>query len=134
MPMQVQGMVKLVMHDNEFEKNKLGDDENIFANPLQLNGKMLDYNTFTISSKGKLSVVKGNPNDSKAEKILFAIKVRRDGKVINIIDFSGKGLEDIEVSKILATARKGDQLIIDPINKKDWKAKRILNIIALAGC
>ncbi|HZX73694.1 MAG TPA: hypothetical protein VFE57_04685 [Cyclobacteriaceae bacterium] len=118
-----------VQQNNELKGNTTGGASEFYCNPLVLNGKFLDYNKFTISSKGTLSVVKGNPNDVKAEKVPFRVMIRREGKLITVIDFSGKGLYEVEISKVLASAKAGDQLIIDPVNPKDWKAKRILKLL-----
>jgi hypothetical protein len=119
---------KQVQQNNEFVEAS-DDASDFYCNPLLLNGKMLDYNTFTLESKGTLSVVKGNPSDSKAEKIPFTIMVRREGKIITTIDVSAKELYEIDIAKVFTTAKSGDQLIVDPVNPKDSKAKRILKLL-----
>jgi len=34
----------------------------------------------------------------------------------------------IEISAILKAAKDGDELIVEPVNKEDWPAKRIVKI------
>jgi len=119
------------MQNNEFERSEIGQSENIYCNPLLLDGRLLDYGNFTIATRGELELIKGDPASSGSTKIPFFIRLRRDDKIINNkhMDFLDKQLYEIEISTVLAFSKPGDQLIITPVNKVDWKAKRILKII-----
>ena len=122
---------KEIMHDNEFVRTEIGQTENIYCNPLLLDGRPLDYGSFTLRTRGELALVKGEPGTPGSTKILFFIRLIRDGRVVdgrNML-FLNKGLHEIEISNVLAFAQPGDQLIIDPVRKEDWKAKRILNLV-----
>ena len=121
-----------VMEDNEFERGEIGESGNTYyCNPLLLNGKSLEYGTFTINSKGELAVVKGEPGSSRSIRIPFFVRLRRDGKILDDqgMDFSNRKLYNIEISKVLAFSKAGDQLIVEPFDKADWIAKRILKLI-----
>lgn len=59
------------------------DEEKFYTNPLILNGKPLDYSTFSKSSKGVLAVVKGDPKSGGSPKVPFKIYLRHAGKVID---------------------------------------------------
>ena len=122
-----------VLQDDELTgKSAIADASEFYWNPLLVNGTMLDYNKFTISSRGLLSVAKGNPSNPKAEKIPFAAFIRRQGKIIQTWS-DEKGIYEIDIEKLLIHAKSGDQLIIDPVHPKDWKAKRILKLLG-GGC
>jgi hypothetical protein len=124
-----------VMQDNEFERNDKGNDTNIHANPLILNGYSLDYSIFDLNSRGFLSVVKGKPETTDAKPLPFYVLIRRNG--VQVEDkkmlFLNKILTKVNLSDIFPFCKNGDMLIIKPVNTEDWKAKRILKLIA-AGC
>ena len=130
-PIKTNDKAKEVMQENEFERNKIGQTDNIHCNPLLLNGQSLDYGHFTLKSTGELALIKGEPGSSKASKIPFVVRLRRNGNIVETknMDFLNKELYKIEISKVLAFGLPGDQLIINPANKVDWKAKRILKLV-----
>ena len=68
--------------DAEFERNEEGKNTSIYANPLLLNGQPLDYSSFSIKSKGVLTVMKGKPTSPEAVKIPFRLYLRRNGVFI----------------------------------------------------
>lgn len=114
--------------DAEFERNEAGKDTPIYANPLLLNGQPFDYSKFSIKSKGLLTVMKGKPTSPEAVKIPFRLYIRRNGMIVYEKKSSSK-LTEIEISEVLALSQAGDQLIINPIEKVDFKAKRIINVL-----
>ncbi len=124
-----------VMQCNEFESNEAGLESNIFANPLLINGKLLDYGNFDLNSKGQLTVVKGNPETAEAMPIPFQVYIRREGKVVEDkkMLFLNKTLLRIDLSDIFSFCKNGDLLIIKPVRSEDWKAKRVLKLIG-QGC
>ena len=126
---------KEVMQCNEFESNEAGQASNIFANPLLINGQLLDYGNFDLNSKGLLTVVKGNPETDEAMPIPFQVYIRREGKVVEDkkMSFLNKTLLRIELSDIFSCCKNGDLLIIKPMRSEDWKAKRVLKLIG-PGC
>ncbi len=123
---------KLVMQDNEIQRNQAGQDANFFCNPITLNGQVLDYSNFNIRSQGQLSVVTGDPKSPGASKVPFYIALRRNGKIIKEtkMGFLNQQIYSIDIAKVLSFSKPGDELIITPANKTDWKAKRILKIIS----
>jgi hypothetical protein len=122
-----------VMQDNELE---IGVESigSFFCNPLQLNGYSLDYGKFNIAAKGKLTLIKGNAVTGMPMLIPFYIYLRRDGKILGPQSDKAlkKKLWQIDLPPLLMYAEPGDQLIIEPVNKEDWQAKRILKL--LGGC
>ena len=122
--------------DNELEPAKEGENENIYDNPILLNGKLLDYHEFGLQSEGILNLMAGDPMSSEATSIPFTIQLRRDGKILNdpTMEFIDHVFYDMEVSSVMQFAKPGDQLIIKPVNTRYWKAKRILLVINRDGC
>jgi hypothetical protein len=123
-----------VMQDNELVRHEIGQDANFYANPLQINGKALDYNVFDMSTKGVLTVVKGNPDSKEAQPIPFYVSIRRNGKIVKDkkMSFLNKALYKVNLSDIFPLSEQGDVLILNPVNVADWKAKRLLKL--LGGC
>lgn len=117
-----------VMQDNEFDRSEVGQDANIFCNPLLLGGSSLDYETFGRSSTGVLSLSRGEPGSPHSTLIPFRVHLRRNGKLLEA-GFSASETYKVELAGIMSVSRAGDLLIIDPVNKEDWKAKRILKIL-----
>ena len=115
--------------DAEFERNEEGKNTSIYANPLLLNGQPLDYSSFSIKSKGVLTVMKGKPTSPEAVKIPFRLYLRRNGVFIYEKKSSNSKLTQVEVSEVLALSKVGDQIVINPTEKIDFKAKRIINIM-----
>lgn len=114
--------------DPELERNDEGRETPIYTNPILLNGKPLDYSTFSIRSKGILTLMKGKPTSSEAVKIPFRVYLRRNGMIVYEKKSASK-LTQVEISEVLALSKAGDQLIINPTEKADYKAKRIINVM-----
>lgn len=114
---------------NTFAK---GDEKNLNSNSLVLNGKPLNYQTFGKDTRGILAMVKGNPNSADSPKIPFRIYLKHEGKIINNGQSSEtRELNEVEVASILALARFGDELIIEPTRKTDAKDKRVIYLIKM---
>ncbi|MDF9800271.1 hypothetical protein OKW21_005534 [Catalinimonas alkaloidigena] len=120
-----------VMQENEHQRSEPGRDAIIHCNPLLLNGNLLDYGAFNTHSRGVLTVMKGEPDSAEAQRIPFKLYLRREGKLLERaqIGFAQDSKYEIEISQVLAHSLPGDQLIIDPVKKEHWKAKRILKIL-----
>ena len=107
-----------------FTQIKAEEPGDFYSNPLILNTKPLDYQSFTIRSRGLLAMVEGNPKDTKAVRIPFRAYLMRNGQVV----FSGHSqmlceVLEVNLSDILTFALAGDELIIEPSRKADNKAK-----------
>lgn len=125
---------KEVMQDNEFDRNEAGLISNIFANPLLLNGQLLDYGKFDLSTTGILTVVRGNPEKPEATPIPFYVYIRRNGVLVEgkKTPLSDKVIYKLDLKEIFLGCKPGDLLIIKPAKAEDWRAKRILKLIG--GC
>ncbi len=122
------GQAVMANEDPELERNAEGKDTPIYANPLLLNGLPFDYSKFSIRSKGVLTVMKGKPTSAQAIKIPFRLYLRRNGMIVYEKKSSSK-LTEVEISEVLALSQAGDQIIINPTEKVDYKAKRIINVL-----
>lgn len=115
--------------DAEFERNEEGKNTSIYANPVLLNGQPLDYSKFSLKSKGLLTLIKGNPISAEAVKIPFRLYLRRNGMIVYEKKSGNSNLTEVEISDILALSKPGDQLIINPTEKANFKAKRVINVM-----
>lgn len=113
--------------DNEFAYS--GEAKgNFYCNPLMLEGVAFNYNAFTLESKGELKLIKGEPKSGKIVEIPFYLHLRRNGMLVTHACGEGVIFSKAEISTILKVAQDGDELIIEPVNKEDWPAKRIVKI------
>ncbi|MBD2705217.1 hypothetical protein IC229_31640 [Spirosoma sp. BT702] len=113
----------------EDPKNDPENKSAFAANPLLLNGKSLNYETFWLYSQGTLAVVSGNPESEEAVKIPFYVYLNREGfPVREGASNSRQIVYSVDVAKILASARPGDELIIEPARKTDSQARRIIRL------
>lgn len=112
------------------------EKRNFYGNPLTLNGKPLNYTSFSLSSRGMLAVVDGDPESKEATKIPFRIYLKRAGAVVSpsVSDNTQPVYYDIDVSAVLALARPGDDLVIEPVRKTDLAAKRVIKLKPLNSC
>lgn len=122
-----------VMQDSEFEQA----GQLIYKpfNSLLINGKLLDYRTFSLFSEGVLTVLDSGLNTNDAKEISFYVSIRRNGKILEDkkMLFANKKLDKINLDEIFAFAKYGDLLIIKPVRAEHWRAKRILKLIG-GGC
>jgi hypothetical protein len=95
------------------------NDNKPFVSSLVLNGKPLDYAHFSVISKGKLSLIKGNPYALESStKIPFRIYLKRGHEYLNAgLSSTTREVHEVEIAHILDLARFGDELIIEPIHK-----------------
>lgn len=101
---------------------------NFYCNPLMLEDVAFDYNAFTLESKGELKLIKGEPKSGKIVEIPFYLYLRRNGMLVGHPCGEGVIFSKVEISTILKAAQNGDELIVEPVNKEDWPAKRIVKI------
>lgn len=113
---------------NTFHLRTEGRETSFYYNPLTIDGKPLDYATFSIASQGMLAVVTGNPESPEATKIPFRIYLQRGNQQIHALA-GMQPLYTVDVARILAVAKVGDHLVIEPIHKSDWRGKRIIKVV-----
>ena len=104
-----------------------GDNEKAFYNSVLFNGKPLIYDQFSLSSRGLLTMVINDSKTQESKSIAFKIYLKRQDKVIPFGGSdNGNGVSEIEVSDILKFANLGDQLIIEPVEKKAQIFTRVI--------
>ncbi|GAB3175591.1 hypothetical protein [Telluribacter humicola] len=111
------------------------DNEKINYNPIRLNGQPLDYNRLTLGSRGTLAVVVANPETEEAIKVSFRVYLRRGTAVVSITDsYMDQPLREVEIGKVLAQAQAGDELVIEPTEKSQIEAKRVIRVNGFPFC
>ncbi len=106
------------------------NETSFYSNPLTLDGKPLDYDSFSIASKGLLAVVTGNPASPEATRIPFRVYLKRDEQqLIHGVANGDQPLYEVAIDQVLAIAKPGDHLIIEPVRKSDWRGKRIIKVV-----
>lgn len=104
-----------------------GDNEKAFYNSILFNGKPLIYDQFSLSSRGVLTMVMNDSKTKEMKTMLFKVYLKRQDKVLPFGDYNrGNGVGEIEVSEILKFANLGDQLVIEPVEKKAQMSTRVI--------
>jgi hypothetical protein len=132
----VQAKVKTRRSTNVVHRDEPAKKVNFYGNPLMLDGKPLNYTTFSMSSRGMLAVVEGDPESKETTKVPFRVYLRRQGAVItpNGSGNSQSVYYEMEMTAVLALARPGDDLVIEPARKTDAVAKRVIKLRPLNTC
>lgn len=95
-------------------------------NPLLINGEPINYEQFSLSSKGMLRMVVEDTNGKGNIVIPFRIYLKRDNKIVHLGSSNANNkLTEIEISQVLKFANLGDELVIEPVDKKFYTAKRV---------
>lgn len=104
-----------------------GDNDKAFYNSVLFNGKPLIYDQFSLSSRGVLTMVMNDSKTKEMKSMAFRIYLKRQDKVLPFGVYNhGNGVSEIEVSEILKFANLGDQLIIEPVDKKGQMSTRVI--------
>lgn len=103
--------------------------ESFYYNPLILNGKSMNIEKFSVAAKGVLNMIGENSGSGQLEKIPFFIYLTRAGKIVNANACNRTHpVMSVEISEVLKSAKAGDQLIIDPVNKSAKAGRRVLTV------
>jgi hypothetical protein len=104
-----------------------GENEKAFYNSVLFNGKPLVNEQFSLSSRGILTMVTSDPKTKELKSMAFKIYLKRQDKVVPFGGSNyGNEVSEVEVSEILKFANLGDQLIIEPIEKKGQMSTRVI--------
>ncbi len=97
-------------------------------NPLG-DHKPINDATFSVASRGLVTIVPRKSETGCAGPIPFLIYLRRDGQVIQQgLSDTTRSVTSIEVASVLAIAEVGDELVIEPTQAGYASAKRTIKI------
>jgi hypothetical protein len=104
-----------------------GDNDRAFYNSVLFNGKPLIYDQFSLSSRGVLTMVMNDSKTKEMKSMLFKVYLKRQDKILPFgISNQVSGVTELEVSEILKFANLGDQLVIEPVEKKAQMSTRVI--------
>lgn len=112
------------------------DSPNFYANPLLVNGLPLNYETFSLYSRGVLALVEGDPGSATYKPVQFRVMIRRAGTFIRQWPASvTASITSIQLEDLWPSARFGDELIVEPAGKltepqTDSRQKRVIKLKA----
>jgi hypothetical protein len=107
-------------------------EDNSVKHSILLNGHPFDIQSFTLSSKGILTIVEDNQNQEKVKKVPFKIYLKRNGEMFFVGQFLvKKDVYEAEISEVLAYAFGGDELILELSGKSENKGKRTIRLKSL---
>ena len=100
-----------------------------YVNPLTLNGESLNYGTFSLNSRGVMTVIEGDLVSEKPKPMPFRVHLQRAGVIVR------KGASDetrevysVQLGELLPFAQFGDELVITPVRPTDQWAKRVIRL------
>jgi len=97
--------------------------------PILINGMPFYGSEITMDARGSLAVVDGDAISKDAKKVPFRAFLKRGDVVVNrVYSDSSRTPGEIEISKALAKARRGDKLIIESDNESQEKVQRVFNV------
>ena len=104
-----------------------GENEKNLYNSLLFNGKPLVYDQFSLSSRGVLTMVMSDSKTKEMKTMLFKVYLKRQDKILPFgVSNQVSGVTELEVSEILKFANLGDQLVIEPVEKKAQMSTRVI--------
>jgi hypothetical protein len=104
-----------------------GENEKASYNSVLFNGKPFVYDQFSLSSRGVLTMVINDSKTKEMKSMAFRIYLKRQDKVLPFGVYNhGNGVSEVEVSEILKFANLGDQLIIEPVEKKGQMSTSVI--------
>ncbi len=104
-------------------------DDNSVKHSILLNGYPFDIQSFTLLSKGILTIVEDNLNQDKAKKVPFKIYLKRNGEMFFVGQFLvKKDVYEAEISDVSAYAFGGDELILELYGKSENNTKSIIRL------
>jgi hypothetical protein len=104
-----------------------GDNDRAFYNSVLFNGKPLIYDQFSLSSRGVLTMVMNDSKTKEMKSMLFKVYLKRQDKILPFgVSNQVSGVTELEVSEILKFANLGDQLVIEPVEKKAQMFTRVI--------
>ena len=107
-------------------------DGNSATHSILLNGRPFDIQSFTLQSRGILTIIESESNDEKVKKVPFKIYLKRNGEMFFVGQFLvKKDVYEAEISDVLAYAFGGDELILELSGKSESKGKRIIRLKSL---
>lgn len=100
-----------------------------YAHALTLNGQPINDNNFSLLSFGTLALVEANVPSKEAKSVPFRIYLRRAGVLqTNGLAQYDREYVNIAIQTILASARPGDELIIEPARKADNSSRHVIKL------
>jgi len=86
------------------------------SEPLLVNNQSLNPALLSTVSRGLLTVVSTNSANETRGRILFRVYLKRDGDIVdNRVHRADQPVTEIDLKDVLAVARPGDWLIVEPI-------------------
>jgi hypothetical protein len=96
--------------------------------PLRDN-KPINEATFSVASRGIVTIVPGKSATGCAGLIPFRVYLRRNGQIIQQgVSDTTRSVMSIEVATVLALAKMGDDLVIEPTQAGHASAKRTIKV------
>ena len=103
-----------------------GENEFI-ANPVLLNGKPVHLAVLSSVDKGKVSLVKENPES--AGKTEFFVYLKRAGKIVDGGSFVHHvAVKEFDLGEVLKSARVGDEIVISPAVAGEKGGQKIIPV------
>ncbi len=99
----------------------------IYCNPLTINGHPLNYDTFSLNSRGVLAVVEAASQRHKP--VSFRVYLRRAGAIVRQgASNETRDVYSAQLDELLPFARFGDELVIEPTQATNQQIRRVIKL------
>lgn len=116
----------LAFAQSSFTKKEADDTS---QSRVMLNNRPLTTSTILLDARGVLTMVEGGPANVNAKKVPFQVYVKRGDAIISEASSeTNKAIHEVEVGKLLIGAKKGDELIIEPIGNNSEQVRQVFQL------
>lgn len=104
-------------------------NNNINDISLLLNGKSVEPENFVHIRNGRLTLIEINSKSGTRTGLPFFAYLRRAGKIVDVNAYAHNfSVRSIDLSQILESAKVGDDIIIEPADKMNVSARKIIYV------
>ncbi len=102
---------------------------NLYWNPVTVDDRPVDYNAFSINTRGVLALVEGDLRSANHKQVPFRVSIRRNGKIVRQWP-AGNAKEHyaLQLNTMMPFVRFGDELVVEPIGHDGQWRKQIIRV------
>ena len=87
----------------------------------------MDFDKLATINSGKLSIVKIVDHSNQKVVVPFYAYIRREGKIVDSESYAhNHAMKEVEMSEVLKSSRVGDELVIDPVEKRSGGQRTVI--------
>ena len=102
---------------------------NMYWNPVTVNGQPINYQAFSIHTRGVLALVQGDLRSPQHKQVPFRVSIRRSGKIVRQWP-SGDATKhySLQLQTMMPFVCFGDELVVEPAGPDGQWGKQIIRV------